>query len=301
MKVVVAGGSGWLGRALCAALVSEGADVVILSRSPSPHGIANGARAVQWDGRTLGLWADEIDGADAVVNLSGQAVASKRWTQRRKQELRDSRIEPTRALVGAIGQAQARPRVLVNASAVGYYGDRGDEPLTEISPPGNDFLARLVVDWEHEAIAAAELGIRTVLLRCGIVLGRDGGALRPLSIPFQAFLGGHVGSGRQWVSWVHMDDVVGLFRLAIEREDASGPINLTAPETVTNRELSRSLGRVLGRPSWLPVPAFVLRLTLGEMAEALLISQRVAPAVAEQLGYDFKYPLLETALRDALR
>jgi len=257
-------------------------------------------RRVAWDGRFLGKWADEIDGADAVVNLAGESIANGRWNEARKRDIRTSRVDPTAALVAAIERANQRPPVLINASAVGYYGDRGDDILTETEPEGNDFLASLVVDWERAAMEALRLGVRVCVIRQGLVFGPGGGALQPLAIPFRFFIGGHVGSGDQWVSWIHIDDVVGLFRFAIERADASGPINGTAPEPVTNAQLARTLGSVLSRPSWVPVPSFALRIVLGELAEQILVSQRAVPAAAQDLGYEFKHPSLTQALRGAL-
>jgi uncharacterized protein (TIGR01777 family) len=255
---------------------------------------------VVWDGRSIGEWAAELEDADAVINLSGQSIMSGRWNEERKRALLTSRTEPTAAIVGALKRARRRPRVLVNASAVGYYGDRGDEPVTESDPPGGDFLARLVVEWEQVAERASELGVRVCLMRIGIVLGPGGGALAQLALPFRFFLGGYIGSGKQWISWVHVDDVVGLFRFAIEREDASGPINVTAPEPATNRELAHALGSAMGRPSWLPVPSFALRVALGELADQILVGQRALPAAALRLGYAFRHPSLDLALRGAL-
>jgi uncharacterized protein len=301
MKVVVAGGTGWLGSALCRSMDADGHDVVVLSRTLGRGGEAHGPRRVVWDGRSVGAWAAELEDADAVINLSGESVMDGRWSEERKRALVASRVEPTTAIVGAIKRAQNRPGVLVNASAVGYYGDKGDQPVTESDPPGNDFLARLVVEWEQAAMQAVVLGVRVCTMRIGIVLGPGGGALAQLALPFRFFLGGYVGSGKQWISWVHIDDVVGLFRFAVERADATGAINVTAPEPATNRQLAQTLGSVLGRPSWVPAPAFALRIVLGELAESLLVGQRVLPAAAQQLGYRFQHPALESALRGALR
>ncbi len=300
MKVVVAGGSGWIGTALVRSLIADGHEVVILSRSTRGGRTSSPTRQVTWDGRSIGPWADELGGADAVVNLSGKSVADGRWNEQRKRELWTSRTESTATLVGAIERAKVRPPILVNASAVGYYGDRGDRVATEADPPGDDFLARLVVDWERTALEAERSGIRVCLMRTGIVFGRVGSVLDKLSLPFRFFVGGHIGSGQQWVSWVHIDDVVGLYRFAIERTDASGPINVTAPEPVTNKRLSQTLGAVLGRPSWMPVPGFAVRLAVGEIAEQILTGQRVMPSVAERLGYIFQHPTLVGALRSSL-
>jgi uncharacterized protein len=295
VKIIVAGGTGWVGSALAPALVRDGHDIVVLTRSPRPP--ANGPRYAQWDGRSLGSWVDEVDGADAVINLAGAPVAPKRWTPARKQVLRASRIEPTHVLAQAIERATNRPRVLANASAVGYYGDRGDDVLTEEEPPGEDFLARLVVDWEA---AARKAPTRVASLRIGIVLGPGGGALRQLALPFRLFAGGQIGNGRQWLPWVHIDDVIGVFRFVLNNSEIKGPINLSAPEPVRNREFARALGAVLRRPAWLPVPPIALRLALGELGGAALASTRAVPRAAQEAGYIFQQPTLTPALRQAL-
>jgi len=298
MKVVVAGGSGFLGSALSRSLVADGHNVIILSRSVTSRGPAQ-PRYVAWNGRTLDDWTAEIDGSDAVVNFSGESVASTRWTEQRKHVLRASRIEPTAALVAAMRAAEHRPEVLVNISGVGYYGDRGEQPVTEESPPGADFLAHLVVDWEAAAHPATDLGIRVVLPRLGLVLGREG-ALPLLAMPFRFWVGGPIGSGRQWVPWVHLDDVVSLLRFALECTDAAGPMNIVAPEPARNAQLAAAIGRALGRPSWIKVPSVAVRLLLGERALPALTGQLVIPSVAERLGYAFQRPSLLPSVRDAL-
>ena len=252
MRIIVAGGRGWLGSALCRLLIDDGHDVVVLSRSRPTLSVKPGPRFVTWDGQTLAEWASEVDGADAIVNFSGESIAGARWTAKRKRLLRSSRIEPTAVLVDAIAAATDRPGVLVNASAVGYYGDRGEETVMEDTAPGTDFLARLVVDWEAAALRAVDLGTRTVVLRMGVVIGPGGGALDRLVMPFRWFVGGPIGFGNRWLPWIHIDDVVGLFRFALEREDVSGPINAVAPEPATYRDLAVAIGRALGRPSWCP-------------------------------------------------
>lgn len=257
------------------------------------------SRVGGWDGKSLGSWVGELDGADAVVNLCGESIGAGRWTKARKARLVSSRVDSTSILVQALAEAGSRPRMLVNASAVGYYGDRGGEPLTEAEGPGLDFLAQLVVKWEAAARAAEPLGVRVALMRNAVVLGPDGGALRQLALPFRLFVGGPIGSRHAWFPWVHMDDVVGLIRRAIDDDQVQGPVNVAAG-SVTMDELARELGRSLGRPSWLPVPQIALRILLGELGEALTVSQRVLPERAAQLGYVFKEPGIARTLQRAL-
>lgn len=238
-----------------------------------------------------------MDGAEGVIHLAGEPIAGKRWTAEQKQKIRSSRIDTTRALVAAIAAAKQKPRFLINSSAIGYYGARGDEALNEQAGPGSDFLARLCVDWEGEAIKAEEHGLRVIRLRTGIVLGRGGGALAKMLLPFKLFIGGPLGSAKQWMSWIHLEDEIGLIQFLIENPQARGVVNATAPNPVTMKEFCQTLGRALHRPSWAPVPAFALRLMLGEMAEMLLTGQRVLPEKALSLGYRFRYPDLREALR----
>jgi uncharacterized protein (TIGR01777 family) len=249
------------------------------------------ARAVGWD--DLDAIMPEVD---AVVNLAGASVADGRWTARRKAAIRRSRVEGTRSLVLAMGRAARKPQVLVSASAVGVYGSQGDEPLDETAPSGAGFLASVCRAWESEASAATALGVRVVLLRLGVVLARGGGALGRMLIPFRAGVGGPLGSGRQWMSWVHVDDVVGLVLAALQNETLAGPVNATAPHPVTNRDFTKALGHAVERPAFLPVPGLVLRLVLGEMASMLLTGQRVLPAAASEAGYEFRFPEIGGAL-----
>ncbi len=306
MRVVAAGATGFIGTPLWAELAAAGHTVQLLSRAPERYTqpLGQGVSLVGWDPRRLdGGWVDVVGRADAVVNLAGESIASGRWTSARKEALRRSRLTATGTLVQAIARAPVatRPRSLVNASAIGYYGDRDDETLTEESPPGDDFLARLCIEWEAAAHEAESLGVRVVTLRTGVVLGKGGGALPLMALPFRLFLGGPVGSGRQWVSWVHLDDVVGIVRHALENEDVRGPVNATSSAPVRQRDFARAIGEALGRPSWAPVPAFVLRVVLGEMADGLLLpSQRVLPTAALSSGYQIKHPDLLAALRSAL-
>jgi uncharacterized protein len=298
MHTVIAGGTGFLGSALATTLAGEGHTVTVLTRKPSAPGPRDPVRHVQWmpDG-TVGPWAATLNGATAVVNLAGESIAAKRWTASQKQRILDSRVRATRSLVGAIAQASPRPAVLISGSAVGYYGPRGDEPVTEDDGPGNDFLARVAIEWENEAMRA-EQSLRVVRLRTGLVLERSGGALPKMLPPFWLGAGGPVGTGRQYWPWIHRRDWVDLVRVAIVTDSLAGPLNATAPNPVTNAEFARALGRALHRPAFMPAPGFALKLMLGEMADALLLSgQRAVPARAERLGHRFSFATVDAALR----
>jgi len=303
MQIVIAGGSGFLGRPLTTALLDDGHDVVVLTRNaasspPARTQLRTGARAVTWtpDG-DVGPWAAEIAGAGAVVNLTGESIAGKRWTAAQKQRILDSRVQATRSLVGAIRSAASRPPVFVSGSAVGYYGPLGDETATEDTRAGSDFLANVCERWEQEAMRAAGDRTRVVCIRTGIVLARDGGALPQMLPPFWFGAGGPVGSGRQYWPWIHRDDWIALVRWAVASPAATGPLNCTAPNPVTNGEFARALGRAMHRPALMPAPGFALRLMLGEMADALLLSgQKAVPAKATGAGFTFKYPKVDEAL-----
>jgi uncharacterized protein (TIGR01777 family) len=240
-----------------------------------------------------------VEGA-AVVHLAGENIAAGRWTDARKRRIRESRVKSSRAVAEAIEEAADKPRVLLQGSAVGYYGPRGDEVVSEEEPPGEDFLARVCVEWEASTAGVESLGVRRAVLRTGVVLSTEGGALPKMLLPFRLFAGGPVGSGRQCFPWIHIADEVGAIRFLLENDRASGPFNLTAPEPITNRQFSRVLGEVLHRPSLLPAPAFALRLALGEMADMLLNGQRAVPSQLQELGYTFRFPEAEAALRDLL-
>ena len=293
MKLLIAGGTGFIGTPLCHRLVQHGHELTVLSRTPQPRCAPVAVRFLSWDHPE---WRRLIASVDGVINLAGESLAAKRWTPRQKALLRDSRLQTTRALVDAIAASDRKPAVLINASAIGYYGARNDEELGEADPTGRGFLAELCVAWEAEARRAEALGVRVVRLRIGVVLGRGGGALAKMVPPFRWFAGGPLGSGRQWVSWIHRDDVTGLIAWALARSDVSGPINATAPQPVRMREFSATLGRALKRPSWAPVPAAALRLLVGEFAEALVTGQRVLPQAALRGGYAFAFPTLASAL-----
>ncbi|HEY3382856.1 MAG TPA: TIGR01777 family oxidoreductase [Vicinamibacterales bacterium] len=290
MKVTLAGGSGFLGRALQRRLLADGHQVLVLSRRGSggtpPWSAPVTTFAWDPDG-TAGNWASALEHADAIVNLAGESIAGGRWNRQRKARILDSRLDATRSLVQAVAGLTHRPRVLINASAQGFYGDRGDEELTEESPAGDDFLAHVCTFWEGEASKAAS-ALRVVLLRTGIVLAADGGALPRMVLPFKLCVGGPLGSGRQFMSWIHVDDWVGMTTWALGNEAISGAINLGSPNPVRNRAFSIALGRVLHRPSFMPAPGFALRIAVGEMADPLLLaSTKMTPARALEGGYRF--------------
>ena len=305
MKIVIAGGSGFLGGPLAEVYAEEGHEVIVLTRSLAPgesrHDSGTGVPGITrlgWsaDGR-IGPWATVVEGVDAVINLAGEAIDKGRWTPQRKAQLRDSRTLATRSLAASILAAAVPPKAFVSGSAVGYYGDTGDQPVTESSPAGQDFLAQLCEDWEGEAHRAESAGTRVALLRTGVVLDRSGGALPRMMLPFKFFAGGPLGAGRQYVSWIQRLDWVEMVRWIVQTPEASGPINATAPAPVTNRELVRAIGRAMHRPSLLPVPPIALKLAVGGLADSLLGGQRVVPTRPLALGYHFRYPDIDQAFR----
>ena len=302
MKILIAGSTGLVGTALVEALAKDGHTVCRLVRSQTVSVSESKAGfEVAWNPDTGELGGAAV-GADAVVNLAGASIGDGRWTTQKKALLRVSRIDTTRALVTALAKMNVRPSVLVSASAIGIYGNRGDEVLTEESKTGPDFLAGLTRDWEAEALKAEALGIRVVLARFGIILAREGGALAKMLLPFKLGAGGRLGSGKQWMSWVTLEDVVGTIRLALEKNQVRGAINVVAPGAVQNAEFTKVLAKALHRPALFPAPAFALRLMLGEMADALLLSsQRVVPQRLEQLAYRFLHQDLSTALAATLK
>jgi hypothetical protein len=310
MNVTVAGGTGFLGRTIVRSLVEDGHRVTVLSRRPDATAPA-GAKVMVWSVDTQvnqangGDWQTALVESDAVINLSGAPLAGRRWTESYRDTILKSRIAATRALVKTMLDGLGRPRVFLSASAVGYYGPCGDEYLSDVDPtrhePGDDFLAGVCRAWEAEAQVAEASGARIVLLRTGLVLGVDGGALPELARPFRLFFGGPLGSGTQWMPWIHADDVAGLVRHLLHHPELAGPVHLTAPSPVRNRTFARELGRVLRRPSVFPAPGFVLRPLLGEMAQALLLSgQRAIPDAALGSGYRFRYGDLADALGQLL-
>lgn len=299
MRVIITGGTGLIGRALMASLAADGHEVIALTRDPArAMGLPAGARAEHWDARSAAGWGKLANGADAIVNLAGENLAAGRWTPERKRRILASRVQAGQAVVAAVREAAVKPAVVVHSSGVGYYGASGDAEVTEASPPGRDFLAQVCVAWEAASAETAALGVRSVVVRSAAVLSRAGGALPRLMLPFRLFVGGPLGNGQQWWPWIHIADEVAAIRFLIERADAQGPFNLAAPQLIRQAEFSRALGQALGRPSWLPVPAFALRLLLGEMAAVLLDGQRATPRRLLELGFTFRFPTIEAALRD---
>jgi uncharacterized protein (TIGR01777 family) len=301
MRVFVTGGTGLIGTRLVRQLLKRGDQATVLTRRPEAAAQRFGpsCTVVAGDPTQSGPWMGAVADCDAVVNLAGENVFGRRWNAEVKALLHDSRVRATQNVAEALRrQTDGRPRTLVNASAIGYYGPHGDEELTEDSPPGDDFLARLCVDWEQAARAVESAGVRCVTVRVGVVLDKEGGALAALLTPFKLGAGGPAGSGKQWMSWIHHEDMTGLFLLALDKGEAKGPLNGTAPNPVTNRDFGRALGGALHRPSFMPMPGFALRLLVGEAAEVILTGQRVLPKRAQQLGHVFKYPTIDAALRE---
>jgi NAD dependent epimerase/dehydratase family enzyme len=326
-RVVVTGATGLIGRAVCKELNTKGYQVVVFSRDPQKarQAVPGAAEYVAWQPAESGPWAGAIDGAYGIIHLAGASLFGKRWTAAYKREIIASREIGTRGVVNAIARAQNKPQVFISSSAVGYYGPSDDRKLDESAPPGSDFLAQVCQIWEREARKAEALGVRTVILRTGVVIGVSEGPLpfpidlrgaslaRPgvilkteegafplLMMPFRLFTGGPILPGTQWFSWVHLDDLVGIIMLALENEHVRGPLNGTAPEPQTNRDFASTLGRMMGRPSWLPVPGFAMNVLLGEMADMITTGQRVIPKQAQELGYQFKYPTSAQAIRQIL-
>ena len=309
MHILMSGGTGLIGQALTKELLAQGHQVTILSRSPQKYEAAMpGATLVKWDGRTSAGWGHLLEGTQAVINLAGTSIAgdgltgilSRRWGAEYKRSIDQSRIDAGQAIVQAVAMAEKKPRVLVQASAVGYYGPRGNEDVTEDSPSGTDFLAQVCVHWENSTKPVEEMGVRRVITRTGLILTEEGGILPIMLLPFRMFVGGPVGSGRQVVSWIHMQDEVQAILHLLENETAHGVYNLTAPKPVTYAEFGKTAGQVMRRPSFVPVPGFALKLVLGEKSMLVLEGQRVIPARLLASGYNFSYSELEPALQELL-
>lgn len=298
MKILISGSHGLVGKALGNSLVEDGHEVVRLVRK----GHTLGQLEVEWHPNQGRIDAQRLEGFNGVFHLAGESIASGRWTDEKKRAIRESRTKGTTLLSETLAQVSQPPSVFISASAIGYYGDRGDEELTEQSGPGKDFLASVCVEWEASTRAAAEKGIRTVLARFGIILDRNGGALAKMLTPFRMGIGGRVGDGRQWMSWIALDDVINALKFLLLDSAVHGPVNIVAPNPVTNAEFTKTLGRVLSRPTFFPVPAFGARLAFGELADALLLSsQKVEPAVLKDRGFAPYWPRLEPALQNLLQ
>ncbi len=301
MKVMISGGTGLIGRALIQRLLPAGHEVWVLSRSPGRSGLPEPVHVLQWDARTSAGWIREFEQMDAIANLAGENLGAGYWTSGRKQRIIDSRLHAGDAFVEAFRQAERKPGVIIQASAIGYYGENsGNKVLSAESPPGDDFLAQMCVAWERSTQPVEDLGVRRVIVRSGLVLAKGADLLQRLLFPFNLFVGGPLGGGHQWWSWIHMDDEVGALQFLMENQQASGPFNLTAPHPVQMAEFGRTLAQIIARPYWFPVPKFGLRLVLGEMSTLVLSSQRALPVRLQQLGYPFKFERLRSALEDVL-
>ena len=308
MKIVLTGATGFIGKELCPKLKEKGNSLVVLTRDihKAKKRLGDLVVAVEWDAKTLGDWVKYVDGSDAVINLTGESIGGEsiipsRWTKSKKEKIVNSRVDSTRVIVSAIKKAQSKPKVLINASAVGYYGHVEEDDVTESYKAGNDFLAETSKKWEIEAANAENLGLRVVRMRSGIVLAKHGGAFRRLIIPFRFFIGGTFGSGKQWFPWVHLQDEINAFIFSLENEKINGAVNVSAPQIVRMKEFCKALGNAMKRPSIIPVPSFALKIALGEMSDLLLKGQKVIPEKLLENGYKFLFPEIEAALNNILQ
>jgi uncharacterized protein (TIGR01777 family) len=306
MRVIITGGTGMIGGALCASLAADGHEVILLTRSPGRvRGLPANVRAAGWDAASADGWAELADGASAIVNLAAESIGGERyipdrWTAEKKRRIRQSRLDAGRAVVDAVRRAANKPQVVVQPSGIDYYGAPENGLITEDYPAGDTFLASVAVDWEASTAPVKEEGVRHVITRSGLVLSPKGGTLPRVLLPYRLFVGGPFGSGKQWWSWIHLEDEVRAIRFLIEQPEAQGAFNLVAPQPVQNQTFGKTLGRVLGRPHYFPVPGFALRFALGEVASLVLGGQRVAPHRLLEMGFQFSFPTLEEALRDLL-
>ncbi len=298
MKILITGGTGFIGKPLVNHLLARGHELTLLTRNSTTPGSTTVAGLTQacWNLDRVDEFISEIEGQDAVINLAGAPIADGRWTEKVKNEILSRRVNATKKIVRSLRESKTRPRVLINASAVGYYGASAGRIFSEDAPHGFDFLAQVAGAWENEARQAELCGARVVRLRFGIVLGKSGGALPKMSIPFRYFLGASLGNGRQWMSWIHLEDLIGMIEFCVRNENVSGPVNAVSPNPVTNREFSLALARALHRPCWFSIPEFVLRMAFGEMSAVLLAGQRASSQKIESLGFSFQRPNLESAL-----
>jgi len=302
-RVIITGATGFIGKALCSRLLKEGYEVIALSRSKEKGEkiLGTQVKVVEWDGRSCQGWLDYANGTHAVVNLAGENIGAGRWTPNRKKAILQSRLDAGRAVVEAANSVEKKPGVIIQASAIGYYGSRGDEIVDESSSRGEGFLAEVVKQWELSTKEVESQNIRRVIIRSGVVLGKEGGVFLRLVKPFRLLVGGHLGSGKQWFSWIHLEDEVNAILFLIQREDLKGVFNLAAPQQLIQKDFSHIMGKIMKRPSWFPVPGFVLRMIFGEMAkETLLSGQRVSPRRLMKAGYRFLYPQAELAIKEIL-
>lgn len=299
MRVIITGGTGLIGRALAKSLSADGHEIIVLTRNPrQPENAPANIKQVKWDGVTASGWGQLADGAGAIVNLAGESIADGRWTNERKRRIYASRINAGMAVTDAIQAATTKPEVLIQASAVGFYGPHQDEILTEDAAPGSDFLAQVCFDWEASTESVESLGVRRAIIRSGIVLSNEGGAWPRIVLPFKLFAGGPIGNGKQYWPWIHLDDQVGAIRYLINNPEAKGIFNFSAPTPLTNKEFAAKLGQTMGRPAFFPVPSFVLQTAFGEMSTILLDGQRAVPQRLQELGYTYKFPTVEAAFKD---
>jgi hypothetical protein len=300
MRVMMTGGTGMIGAPLAKRLLEKGHEIRILTRRRRRDNSMPRVKFIEWDGKTLGEWSEQIDQVDAIINLAGENIGATRWSNTRKNLIRDSRIKAGEILTQAIGNASAHPKVFIQASAIGFYGTIDKGLLTEKSPPGDDFLAEISKKWEQSCFGVESMGIRRVIIRTGVVLSKQEGALSRMLLPFKFFFGGPLGSGKQMVSWIHLEDEISAICFLLENENARGIYNLTSPESVTNAELGKWIGRITHRPYWLPAPGFALRLLLGEMSTLVLDGQSVIPERLLESGFQFKFDKISDALSDLL-
>lgn len=303
-KIIVTGGTGLIGRNLCVKLMDSNYKIILLTRNlaKAKKIFDNNITPIFWDGKSSAGWVDHVDAAYAIINLAGENIGSGRWTPIKKQRILESRIHAGRAIVEAITKVDTKPEVLLQASGIGIYGDRGDELLDEFSTLGNGFMPELAHQWEQSVKEIETMGVRLIYLRTGVVLGKDAEFLKRTLLPFRLFIGGHLGSGKQWIPWIHLDDEVRAIEFLLEREDLNSIFNLSAPNPSTYKEFFKILGRVMNQPSWFHVPGLLLKIILGEMAEGLILSgQRAAPRRLLDAGFNFNYPELEAALIEILK
>ncbi len=300
MKIVLAGCTGFIGGSLTESLASDGHEIISLTRDPGKYDGFKNVTYIKWDARAAGDWTKHINGADAVVNLAGEPLAEKRWTRYQKEWILNSRVESTKAIVQAIAATGSKPATLINASAVGYYGNVKTGEVDESHERGEGFLADVCLQWENEASKVVEFGTRLVILRTGVVLEKDGGALKSMLSAFNSYAGGTPGSGKQWVPWIHREDVISAIKYTLANASLEGAINLSSPNPVTMKELATTIGRVIKKPMWAQVPSLVVKAALGEMADMLLTGQKAIPRKLTRVGFEFKFPQLAGALKDIL-